>query len=106
VCKAAIAACSWYGPGERRPVAVPHRAVLVLEQDQFAVGARTSLAPRVLQQQECEQAERLRLVRHQHRQELRQSDRLVAQFAAHERIAGRGRVALVEDEVEDGEHRA
>ena len=53
-----------------------------------------------------EQAEHLGLVGHQDREQLREPDRLVAEVAANELVSGRRGVALVEDEVEDGEHRA
>ena len=65
-------------------------------------------APRggVVQEHQREQAERLGLVGHQHGEQLREADRLVAERGAHGLRAARRRVALVEDEVEDGEHRA
>ena len=81
-------------------------AVLVGEQHDLAVGADASLAARVVQQHQREQAERLRLVGHQHGEQLREPDRLVAELVADRRAAAARGVALVEDEVEDGEHRA
>ena len=48
-----------------------------------------------------EQPEGLRLVRHQHAEQLRQPDRLGAQVVADVGVACRCGVALVEDEVED-----
>ena len=57
-------------------------------------------------QHEREQTERLGLVRHQHREELPEPDRLVAERCAHGLLAPRRGVPLVEDEVEDGEDRA
>ncbi len=88
------------------PPAIPQRAVLILEQDDLSVTVDASSATRVLEQHQCEQAEHLRLVRHQHRQELREPDRLLAQVVAHEGGSRARRVALVEHEVEDGEDRA
>ena len=79
-------------------------SVLVGEEDELSVGADARVAPRVLQQQQREQPEGLRLVRHQDAEELREADRLGAEIAADERVAGRGGVALVEDEVEHPEH--
>ena len=86
---AAIAAWSWYGPTRRirsarsselpalvDPGPVPARAVLVLEQDELAVRARPRLPPRVVEQHEREQAEGLRLVGHERRQDAGQADRL------------------------------
>ena len=45
------------------------------------------------------------LVRHQHGEELAEPDGLVAEIGADELGTRRSRVPLVEDEVEDGEHR-
>ena len=82
---------------------VPESAVLVLEQDDLAVVSDARGAPRILEQHEREQAEDLGLVGHEHGEELREPDRLVAQVGAHEICAGRRRVALVEHEVEHRE---
>ena len=86
------------------PVAIPARAVLVLEQDQVAGRRHARLAAGVLEEHQGEQPERLRLVGHQLGQDPGQADRLDRQLAADERLAGRGGVALVEDEVEDPQH--
>ena len=48
----------------------------------------------------------LGLVGHQLGQQAAEPDRLGAQVLAHERVARAGRVALVEDQVDDGEHGA
>ena len=80
-------------------------AVLILEQHDLAVVTDARGAARVLQEHEREQPEHLRLVRHEDGEELPEPDRLVAQVGAHEVGAGRRRVALVEHEVEDREHR-
>ena len=85
---------------------VPERAILVLEQHDLAVGSDPRGASRVLEEHEREQAEHLGLVGHEHGEELREPDRLVAEVGAHVVGAGRRRVALVEHEVEHREHRA
>jgi hypothetical protein len=59
-----------------------------------------------VQEHQREQPERLRFVRHQHREQLRQPDRLVAELVADGLAAGARRIALVEDEVEHGQHGA
>ena len=68
--------------------------------------ADAGLAPRVLEEDQREQAEHLGLVGHEDREQLREPRRLVAEVAADELVARRRRVALVEDQVEHGEHRA
>ena len=82
------------------PSAVPQRAVLVLEEHERAVCVDPSLPPRVVQQHQREQPVRFRLVRHQHREDLPEPDRLLAELAARRRP-----VALVEDQVDDGQNR-
>ena len=114
-CSAAIAAWSAYGPGGRRStsarpsaicVAVPQPAILLVEEHELAVRAGARVAPRVLEEHEREQAGDLRLVGHQRAENTRQPDRLGAELPPHERLARGRRVALVEDEVEGGEHGA
>ena len=85
--------------------AVPQRAVLVLEQDELAAGPDACVAARVLKEHQREQPEHLGLVGHQHGKELPEANRVVAQVTAHELLVGGRRVAFVEDEVEDREHR-
>ena len=63
-----------------------------------------SPAPGVDQQHERQQAEHLRLVGHEAGEEVAEPDRLVAEAAAQEGLPGRGEVALVEDEVDNGQH--
>ena len=46
----------------------------------------------------------LGVVGHELGEQAPEADRLGAQLGAHEPVAGAGRVALVEDEVDDGEH--
>ena len=64
---------------------VPEAAILVGEEDELAVGREPRVAPRVLQQHQRQQPERLRLVRHEHAEELREPDRLAAEVTADER---------------------
>ena len=91
VWQAAIAAWSWYGPGRPRRqrgldertalgdlVLVPARAVLVLQQDELPVAVEPSVAARVLEQHQREQAEHLRVVRHQGDEHPAEPDRLRA----------------------------
>jgi hypothetical protein len=59
-----------------------------------------------VQQEEREQPQRLGLVRHEDGEQLAQADGLVAEVAAHEPVAAGRRVALVEEQVDDGEHGA
>jgi hypothetical protein len=86
-------------------VPVPARAILVLEQHELAGGVGARLAPGVVEEHEGEQPERLGLVGHQLGEGPGQADRLRGELAADQGIRGRGQVALVEDEVERGEHR-
>src|SRR2546423_512484 len=99
----------WTAPSRERPIehalalvdlrAVPERAILLLEQHEL--GPRAGVAARVLEQHLREQPERLGLVGHEPREQPPEPDRLVAQLAANRRP-----VALVEDEVENGEDRS
>jgi hypothetical protein len=85
--------------------AVPRRAVLLLQRDERAVCRDAGVAPRVLQQHQCQQSEHLRLVRHQLREQPAEAQRLVTDIAAHERLPTTRGVALVEDEIDDTQHR-
>jgi len=80
------------------------RTILILEQHQPAVGAQSRLATRVLQEHQGQQAERLGFVGHQHRKQLREADRLVAEVCTDGPGSGARGIPLVEHEVEDGEH--
>ncbi len=84
-------------------VPVPPRTILVIQQHQFAAVGRPRGVPGVLQQHERQQAERLGLAGHQRRQHAGEPDGLVAQLRADQRALGGG-VALVEDQVQDGQH--
>ena len=84
--------------------AVPAAAVLVLEEHELAVRPGPRVAPRVVQEHQREQAERLGLVGHELGEDARQPDRLGRELAPDERLAGRRAVALVEDQVEDPQH--
>src|SRR5262249_53008647 len=100
------------GPAEaQRPIevrlalvdlgAIPARTVLVLEQNELAGRPGPSLAPGVVEEHEREKPERLWFVGHQLDEDAPEPDRLGRQLAPHERVAGGGAVALVEDQVED-----
>ncbi len=93
---------------ERQPFrdldAIPATAILVLEQRQRAVRTDTGVAARVLEQEQGEEPNGLGLLGHELRHQPRQPDRLGTQLAADQRVACRGAVPLVEDQVEDREH--
>jgi hypothetical protein len=84
---------------------VPQPAILIFQEHELAIRARARVASRVLEKHECEQPGHLGLVGHQGAEDAREPDRLGAQLPPHERLGGRRRVALVEDQVERGEHR-
>jgi hypothetical protein len=77
-----------------------------LEQDQLAGGADPPLPAGVVQQQQGQQPQRLALVGHQLGQDPPQAHRLGAQLPPDQGVPGAGGIALVEDQVEDGQHRA
>ena len=85
---------------------IPQPAVLVREQHERAVGRRTRRATRLDEQHEREQPRRLGLVGHELDEQSAEPDRLAAEILANEPIAAARRVAFVEDEVDDGQHRA
>ena len=80
---------------------VPQRPVLLGEGDQPTVRIHSGTATRVLQEQEREQPKGLRVVRRQVGEQPREAYALRAQLPAHRFVARRGRVALVEDQVDD-----
>ena len=90
--------------GDQR--AVPARPVLLVERDERAVGARAFGATRVGEQHEREQAGDLAVVGEQRVQHAGEPDRLGGEVGALQVVARRGRVALVEDEVEHLQHDA
>ena len=118
-CTAAIAACNWYGPSfvprqrveDQRAArgdvrAVPTHAVLVGERDERTVGAGAGAAARVGEQHQREQPGHLAVVGERALDLAHQADRLAREIGTLELVArGRG-VPLVEDEVEDMQHRA
>ena len=94
---------SWARPSASAS-GVPARAVLVGQRDVAPVAADAGVAARVVDEHQRQQAGGLGVVGHQLREQAPEADRLRAQLVAHEAVAGAGRVALVEDEVDDGEH--
>src|SRR2546421_348780 len=66
-----------HAPSLLDPGGVPERAVLLLEEHELGPGPRGAAG--VLEQHQREQAERLRLVRHEHSEEPAEPDRLVAE---------------------------
>ena len=104
---AAIAAWSWYGPGDsgaERPTSAPSAICAASQSERSWSSSRTTvpstarLAPRVLEQHQREQAEHLRLVGHQRGEHPPESDRLAGEVGAC------SRVAVVEDQVDGCEH--
>ncbi len=84
---------------------VPAGAILVGEPDERAVGVGARVAARLGQQHQREQPRSLRLIGHQLGQQPGEPDGLGAQVGARELGARRRDVALIEDQVEHGEHR-
>ena len=76
---------------------IPARAVLVCEQHELS-GDEPRIAPRVMQEHQREQAAHLGLVGHQLGEHAPEADRVRGQVQT-------AAVALVEDQVDDGEHR-
>ena len=117
--QAAIAACSAYGPSappsasarssaaqpapDQQPV--PARAVLVEQQDGLAVGPDARPRPRGLQLHQRDEPVHLGLARRQLGEDAAEAQRLLAQRRPHPVVARGRRVALVEDQVDDLEHR-
>jgi hypothetical protein len=85
---------------------IPARAVLLGERDEVAGRSRARGPSRVREQHEGEEAEDLGLARQEAVEHAPEADGLRAEVRADEPGPGRGRVALVEDEVDHGEHRA
>ena len=118
-CRAAISAWSRYGPAGARvrasPIqlreavldqcAVPPTAILLLHRQQLAVVPGPGIPARVLQQEQRVEPGHLVVVGQQRRQQAGQPDRLRRDVRT-ERRAFRGGVALVEQQVDHGEHPA
>ena len=83
---------------------VPPPAVLVLEAHQLAGEPLARGSARVREQLQREQADDLRLVGQQLRHDPRHPDRLGAQLAADERVAGGRVIALIEHQVQHAQH--
>ncbi len=83
---------------------IPQAAVLGLQQHRRAVGGDAGRHPRALELQQRLEPEHLGLVGGERRQHPGQPGRLVGEVAAHPVLAGRGGVALVEDQVDHGHH--
>ena len=84
---------------------IPQITVLVGQEHELALGVDARLASGVVQQHEGQEPVDLGLVRHEAAQHPGQADGLGAQVSPDELVAGRGPVPLVEDEVQDVEHR-
>ena len=99
------------GPGQRGFAppdveAVPHAAVLVEQQDGSARGVDTGAQARGLELHEGDEAVHLGLVGHEGGKHAAEAERLAAELGPHPVLARRGRVALIEDEVDDLKHSA
>ena len=84
--------------------AVPAVPILVGERHEVAAGGRPGRAARLDEQHQREQPQDLRLVGHELGEQPAETDGLGAQVGADELRSRAGRVALVEDEVDDGQH--
>ncbi len=99
------------GPGQRGLAppdveAVPRAAVLVEQQDGRAGGANAGAQAGGLELHEGDEAVHLGLVGHEGGEHAAEAERLAAELGPHPVLARGGRVALVEDEVDDLEHGA
>jgi hypothetical protein len=74
------------------------------ESDKAAKRIDASGPPRIVQAHEGEKAPDLRLIGHQLADQAPKPDRLAAQLLAYKAIALAGRIALVEDQVDDTQH--
>ena len=84
--------------------AVPEVAILVLQHHEVAIDVLARRASGIVQHEQGQETEDLRLVRHQLDEHPRDAHGLLAQIASYQRLAARGRVALVVDEVQHGQH--
>ena len=114
-----MAACRTCGPGDgfsacarverREPAAdqqlVPAGAVLIQQQHRLAIGPAPRGEARGLDLHERHEAVHLRLGGRQLGEDAAQAQRLLAELRAHPVIACRRRVSLVENEVDDRQHR-
>ena len=82
---------------------VPARPVLIVQQHQLSIGRACAPRAGFVQQHQGQQPERFRL-RQQLDQQSAQPDRLGGEVVPGEGLARGGRVALVEDQVDDVEH--
>ena len=117
--QAAIAACSAYGtepPGQRLGAveggqaapdqqAVPAAAVLVEQQDGLARGAHAGAQAGRLDLHQRDQAVHLGLARRQLGEDAPEAQGVLAEGRAQQVVARRRRVPLVEDQVDDLQHR-
>ena len=97
------------GAAERRlalgdQLAVPQPPILIVEQDRHTVGSGPRGCAGMVEEHQRHEPGRLRLIRQQAREHAGEADRLGAQLLADGRIARRGGVPLVEDQVQHGHH--
>src|SRR6185369_4845701 len=84
---------------------VPEAAVLLIERDEFAARRDAGGAASLDEQHQREESGHFAVVRHQRADQASESDRLRGELVTHGIRVGSGReVALVEDEVENGEY--
>ena len=84
---------------------IPVRTVLIEEQDRLSRRARARPGTRCLNFHERDQAVNLRLLWCEPGQDASEPQRILAERGPHPVVAGGRRVAFVEDEVDDPEHR-
>ena len=84
---------------------VPHRPVLVGQQDGLALGIGAGAGAGMLQFHQCQETMDLWLFGHQTRQNAAHAHRLFTELRAHPVFPGSGRIPFVEDEVEHAQHR-
>jgi hypothetical protein len=85
---------------------IPKAAILLFEDNEIAGFIQTSLAPRIVQQHQRNQARNFagRSWRHQHSNEPSKPDRLGAQVGPQQRPAPSRDVTFIEDEIDYGQH--
>ena len=83
--------------------AIPQTAILLLQGDELALLCGTRGASRIVQEEQGQESPSLRILGDQVVQQARQANGFGAQIVAHQLGAGSGRVALIEDQVEDSQ---
>ena len=82
---------------------IPQGAVLLVEQQQFAIGGSPRGTPGIVQQHQAQQPDGFRFGQ-QFRQQAPEADGLGGKIGARQRFAGGRRIAFVENEIEHVQH--